>query len=104
MGWLGMPRRYYDYLPEFQTYHMLSTVGSWVLITGLLIMFINLYNAIRSGKRVTEENYWNGETLEWKSPTPPFVFNFEKEPVVESGPYEYKRNEVPSPELEEEKV
>lgn len=104
MGWLGMPRRYYDYLPEFQTYHMLSTVGSWILITGLLIMFINLYNALKSGKKVTEENYWNGETLEWKTPTPPYVFNFEKEPVVEGGPYDYKRNEVPSPELEEEKV
>ncbi len=104
MGWLGMPRRYYDYLPEFQPYHMLSTVGSWVLITGLLIMFINLYNAVKKGKVVTEKNIWNGETLEWTTPTPPYVFNFEKEPVVEAGPYEYKRNEVSSPELEEEKV
>lgn len=104
MGWLGMPRRYYDYLPEFQIYHMLSTVGSWVLITGLLIMFINLFNAIKKGKKVTEENVWGGETLEWHTPTPPFVFNFEKTPEVHGGPYEYKRNEISEPELEEEKV
>ncbi|HSD62727.1 MAG TPA: cbb3-type cytochrome c oxidase subunit I, partial [Ignavibacteriaceae bacterium] len=35
MGWLGMPRRYYDYLPQYQPYHVISTVGSWILITGL---------------------------------------------------------------------
>lgn len=104
MGWLGMPRRYYDYLPEFQIYHMISTVGSWVLITGLLIMFINLFNALKNGKKVTEQNIWNGETLEWTTPTPPYLFNFKEVPTVESGPYEYKRNEVPETELEEEKV
>jgi len=104
MGWLGMPRRYYDYLPEFQIYHMLSTVGSWILITGLLIMFINLFNALKNGKKVTEENIWNGETLEWSTPTPPFLFNFKEAPTVESGPYEYKRNEVSETEVKEEKV
>lgn len=104
MGWLGMPRRYYDYLPEFQIYHMLSTVGSWILITGLLIMFINLFNALKNGKKVIEENIWNGETLEWSTPTPPFLFNFKEAPTVESGPYEYKRNEVSETEVKEEKV
>lgn len=104
MGWLGMPRRYYDYLPEFQIYHMLSTVGSWILITGLLIMFINLFNALKKGKKVTEENPWNGETLEWSTPTPPYLFNFKEAPTVESGPYEYKRNEVSETEVKEEKV
>ncbi|MBK7868011.1 MAG: cbb3-type cytochrome c oxidase subunit I [Ignavibacteriales bacterium] len=104
MGWLGMPRRYYDYLPEFQIYHMLSTVGSWILITGLLIMFINLFNALRNGKKVTEENSWGGETLEWSTPTPPYLFNFKEAPTVESGPYEYKRNEVSETEVKEEKV
>ncbi len=34
MGWLGMPRRYYDYLPQFHPYHLTSTIGSWILITG----------------------------------------------------------------------
>ncbi len=104
MGWLGMPRRYYDYLPEFQIYHMLSTIGSWILIIGLLIMFINLFNALKKGKKVTEENPWNGETLEWSTPTPPYLFNFKEAPTVESGPYEYKRNEVSETEAKEEKV
>jgi heme/copper-type cytochrome/quinol oxidase subunit 1 len=34
MGTQGMPRRYYDYEPMFQTYHMLSTVGAYILGVG----------------------------------------------------------------------
>ena len=34
LGYLGMPRRYYDYLPEYQTYHVIATVGSWILVLG----------------------------------------------------------------------
>ena len=35
MGSRGMPRRYYDYLPQFTIYHQISTVGSWILGIGL---------------------------------------------------------------------
>ncbi len=80
MGWLGMPRRYYDYLPEYTIYHQISTVGSWILVTGLLIMFFNLYRGIRKGTVVTENNIWGGETLEWKIKTPPIHENFTRYP------------------------
>ncbi|MCB0270585.1 MAG: cbb3-type cytochrome c oxidase subunit I, partial [Calditrichaeota bacterium] len=39
MGYEGMPRRYYDHLEQFHDAHVLATVGSWVLISGILIMF-----------------------------------------------------------------
>lgn len=104
MGWLGMPRRYYDYLPEYHIYHLISTIGSWILILGLLIMFYNLLKALKSGEKVTKENYWGGETLEWKCPTPPYVFNFEFTPEVHAGPYEYKQNEESEKKAEEEVV
>ena len=32
LGMMGMPRRYYDYLPRFEPLHVISTVGSWVLV------------------------------------------------------------------------
>lgn len=96
MGWLGMPRRYYDYLPEFQIYHFISTIGSWILILGLIIMFGNLIKALLSGERTTELNPWGGETLEWQVETPPSLENFEEIPVVTSGPYEYKINDEKS--------
>ena len=34
MGSKGMPRRYYSYVPEFQVYHIISTVGSWFVAIG----------------------------------------------------------------------
>ena len=101
MGWLGMPRRYYDYLPEFHIYHFISTIGSWVLIIGLIIMFTNLIKSIRKGKIITEPNIWGGETLEWQIPTPPPLENFEHIPTITEGPYEYKQNE--EPQLEEKR-
>jgi len=98
MGWLGMPRRYYDYLPEFHIYHFISTIGSWILITGLIIMFTNLIRSLKKGKIITEKNIWGGETLEWRVPTPPPLENFEHIPTITEGPYEYKQNEEPQPE------
>ncbi len=48
LGWQGMPRRYYDYLPKFNAPNLVSTIGSWILAMGLFIMFYNLFR--RSGQ------------------------------------------------------
>lgn len=93
MGWLGMPRRYFDYLPEFHIYHLISTIGSWILITGLIIMFTNLWKALRSKTTYTQINPWGGETLEWSIQNTPTLENFEVIPTITAGPYEYKDNE-----------
>ena len=88
MGYLGMPRRYYDYLPEYKIYHVISTVGSWILILGILILIFNLLQALLSKKRkTTEVNPWGGTTLEWTVPTPPPLENFDVIPTVTHGPY-----------------
>ncbi|MCE1187510.1 MAG: cbb3-type cytochrome c oxidase subunit I [Ignavibacteria bacterium] len=94
MGWLGMPRRYYDYLPQYQVYHVISTVGSWILVTGLFLMFKNLVSALMYGEKTTEQNPWGGETLEWSTTTPPPLENFAVIPVVTDAPYVYKDNDV----------
>jgi len=94
MGWLGMPRRYYDYLPQFHPYHLASTICSWVLIVGLILMFTNFIKAFRKGTTVTERNIWGGETLEWQIETPPIHENFVKIPIIEERPYQYKDNEL----------
>jgi len=93
MGWLGMPRRYFDYLPEFQIYHFISTIGSWILIVGLIIMFTNFIKALRSKTSYTNINPWSGETLEWTVPNKPPLENFEVIPTITAGPYEYKDND-----------
>jgi len=89
MGWLGMPRRYYDYLPEFTIYHQISTYGSWILVTAVLVMFGNFLSAIRKGEKTSEPNTWGGTTLEWETTTPPPLLNFKEAPVVTGEPYHY---------------
>jgi len=92
LGYLGMPRRYYDYLPEYQTYHIVATVGSWILVAGLVIMVSNLLVAIRRGTRAPS-NPWGGRTLEWTVASPPPLENFLADPVVTTGPYDYSEFE-----------
>lgn len=87
MGWWGMPRRYYDYLAQFQTSHIVATVGSWFLVGGIFLMVGNLlWSAFKGAK--ASANPWGGTTLEWQIPSPPPTENFETIPVVTAGPYE----------------
>jgi cytochrome c oxidase subunit I len=91
MGYMGMPRRYYDYLPEYKIWHLISTFGSWILVIGILILIINLLKALLGNNRTTEKNPWGGTTLEWTVATPPPLENFEEIPTVTHGPY-YREN------------
>jgi cytochrome c oxidase subunit 1 len=92
-GMEGMPRRYADYLPEYTVYHRLSTIGSWIMVTGILIMFANLIQGVRKGRKVGA-NPWGGATLEWTVPSPPPEHQFPVIPEVAGGPYEYDEIEV----------
>ncbi|PHR59412.1 MAG: cytochrome c oxidase subunit I [Arcobacter sp.] len=88
-GYLGMPRRYFDYLPEFTIYHQISFVGAIIFISGLLYMFYVLLSAWKKGP-ASGLNPWNATTLEWHMPTsPPPLENHSKVPYVDFGPYEY---------------
>jgi cytochrome c oxidase subunit 1 len=90
LGLQGMPRRYYDYLPRFQPGHVVSTIGSWILAVGLIIMFYNLISSIFKGD-AAGDNPWGASTLEWKTTSPPPLENFEEIPVVTSGPYSFRK-------------
>lgn len=89
LGWEGMPRRYYDYLPKFAFPNLISTIGSWILAAGLLLMFVNFYRSLRRGEQAGD-NPWEASTLEWQTSSPPPVENFEKIPVVTTDPYVFK--------------
>jgi cytochrome c oxidase subunit 1 len=88
-GYLGMPRRYYDYLPEFNAPNLISTIGSWVLAMGLFILFYNLFHSLFTGQKASA-NPWGGATLEWQTTSPPPHENFDKTPEVTKGPYTYR--------------
>jgi len=95
LGSRGMPRRYYNYLPEFTFLHQVSTVGSWILGLGFVIMAGYLFASLRK-KFDAPANPWHGRTLEWQIPSPPITHNFHEIPVVNSDPYDYYRPFEPS--------
>ncbi len=95
MGWNGMPRRYYDYLPEYQNMQVISTIGSWILITGVIIMLVNLIRSIKSGPKCDALDPWGGgRTLEWTVPSPPPLENFDKIPTVTHDAYHLPESEA----------
>jgi cytochrome c oxidase subunit 1 len=94
LGMKGMPRRYYDYLPEFAPLNLASTIGSWILASGLALLLVNLFRGLLWGEPFIG-NPWGGATLEWSVATPPPTENFEEEPVVTHGPYDFKGTGIP---------
>ena len=88
MGYLGMPRRYHAYPPEFQVFHVLSTAGASILGVGYLLPFIYFIWSIKRG-RAAGPNPWRATGLEWQTPSPPPKHNFAKTPVVTGPPYMY---------------
>jgi cytochrome c oxidase subunit 1 len=90
MGYMGMPRRYYDYLPRFQPYQVFATVGSWIMVSGIVFMVGTLLYALLKGPKAPM-NPWGGTTLEWRVSSPPTVENFDEIPVVTGGPYVHDR-------------
>lgn len=93
LGTKGMPRRYYDYLPQFEGMHGFSSVGSWVLGLGFIVMGYYLIHAIFRG-RLAGDNPWGALTLEWQTTSPPPPENFLYEPEFTHGPYDYDKVEI----------
>ncbi|NJL26845.1 MAG: cytochrome c oxidase subunit I [Thermoanaerobaculia bacterium] len=89
LGYLGMPRRYHVYPPEFQVFHVLSTAGASILLIGYVIPLVYFMWSLRYGE-IAGRNPWGAVGLEWQTTSPPPVHNFETTPVVDFDPYEYK--------------
>jgi cytochrome c oxidase subunit 1 len=88
MGSRGMPRRYYNYIPEFQPFHQASTIGAFILGIGFIVTTVSLIRSLLK-KPDAPQNPWGSNTLEWTTSSPPPYYNFGKIPQVVEGPYEY---------------
>ncbi len=93
LGYLGMPRRYHAYPPEFQVLNVMSTAGASILGVGYIIPMIYLVWSMRYGRNAPP-NPWGSTGLEWKTSSPPPPDNFEVPPVVTEDPYRYSHEEV----------
>lgn len=89
LGLQGMPRRYYDYLPQYETGNFLAGFGAILMVLGLVTTFVNLLLSFREN-RIADADPWGGTTLEWTIPSPPPVHNFPEKPVVPDYPYDFR--------------
>lgn len=96
LGYLGMPRRYHVYDPDFQVLHVLSSAGATILAAAYLLPFTYLLHSLFRG-RPAERNPWGAAGLEWSVSSPPPKHNFTEGPVVTRPAYDY-----PSPEARDD--
>jgi cytochrome c oxidase subunit 1 len=88
VGYLGMPRRYHAYPPEYQVLNVLSTAGASVLAVGYLLPMIYFAWSLKYGADAGN-NPWRAAGLEWQTASPPPTFNFDETPVVTTEAYNY---------------
>ena len=84
LGYLGMPRRYYEYPPEFQVLNVMSTAGASILAVGYVLPLVYLLLSLRYGQDAGP-NPWGATGLEWQTAVAAAVHNFDETPVV-TGP------------------
>ncbi|MFO0927765.1 MAG: cbb3-type cytochrome c oxidase subunit I [Gemmataceae bacterium] len=93
VGYQGMPRRYHEYVPEYQVLNVLSTAGASILGLGYLMPAIYLPWSLRYAKEAGK-NPWGATGLEWSTTSPPPADNFAVTPVVTMPPYIYSKEEA----------
>ncbi len=88
LGYMGMPRRYHVYPPEWQFLNVLSSAGATILAAGYILPVIYLLWSLRFGKQATD-NPWGSVGLEWMTSSPPPTENFLVPPTVTWEAYDY---------------
>jgi len=89
LGYLGMPRRYHAYVPEFQVLNVMSTAGASILAIGYAVPAIYMIWSLKYGK-IAGNNPWGAAGLEWTTTSPPPAHNFDETPIVTWDAYEYR--------------
>jgi cytochrome c oxidase subunit I len=88
LGYLGMPRRYYTYPADLQTWNVLSSAGASILAVAYLLPLCYLGWSLFYGRKAGP-NPWRATGLEWQTSSPPIAHNFPRTPQVTQPPYQY---------------
>jgi cytochrome c oxidase subunit I len=87
-GTRGMPRRYHEYIPQYEFWNQLSTIGSFMFGFALFMMLGYFILSLVKGRKAPR-NPWGGVSLEWETASPPIEHNFETPPIATRGPYDF---------------
>ncbi|MBX3285479.1 MAG: cytochrome c oxidase subunit I [Actinobacteria bacterium] len=87
LGLQGMPRRTYTYRDGygFNFWNFVSTVGTFIIATSMLIFFANIFLSYRKAKKEqlsVPADPWDARSLEWMVPSPTPAHNFDVIPTV----------------------
>jgi cytochrome c oxidase subunit I len=84
LGLMGMPRRVWTYLPGqgFETANLISSIGAGFMAVGVMIIVINIIATSVMNKKVGNDPWGDGRTLEWAISSPPPYYNFKQLPLV----------------------
>jgi cytochrome c oxidase subunit 1 len=85
LGLEGMPRRIYTYGAGrgWEVWNFIETIGAFIIATSIMIFIVNFFVSLRI-TATNEADPWDGFTLEWKTASPPPVYNFAEIPTVRS--------------------
>ncbi|MGO8947191.1 MAG: cbb3-type cytochrome c oxidase subunit I [Ktedonobacterales bacterium] len=92
-GLQGMPRRVADYAPAFAVSNFISSIFAFLLIASVALYFYDIVISWVAGKKAVA-NPWGALSLEWTTPTPVPLENFEKIPVITGAPFQYTEESV----------
>jgi len=98
LGVVGFPRRLADPY-HYETFRHLLPLNQFMSVCAILmvatqiIFVINFFYSIFFGPPAGR-NPWRANSLEWQAPSPPGHGNFDFQPVIYRGPYEYGSPEV----------
>jgi cytochrome c oxidase subunit 1 len=83
LGLWGMPRRYFTYFEgyNFSWGNFISTIGAFLMAAGTIILLTNIIYTTLYAPR-SEQDPWDGRTLEWSVPIPAPEYNFAQIPLV----------------------
>lgn len=85
-GTHGMPRRYASYPDGYQIYHVISSIGAYIMGLGLVGVLFNWLHGLKNGTPAAA-NPWGSNTLEWQTSSPPPHDNF-SQVMTADDPYD----------------
>jgi len=100
LGMMGMPRRVVTYPSHLQALNDWVSISAFVLGASMLVFLFNVVYSLVFVRKPAPANPWGSKSLEWQTPSPVPVHNFDRPPVIDADPYEY--GEPPPPTIPRE--